>query len=283
VLNFIWGFLPAVSLPAGAPDSVPTSFYGLGYGYLPVLLFAAGLLALGPWEPKGRNLAFPVAVISAVSAIAAVATWISDTIYSTEAGTGKGIGLILLGIFAILQAVAALGAWLLDSGILKQGAKPAPAFGGGFAPAGPGSQGPGSQGPGSHGPGPHGGPQGPGQQGPGPQGYAGPGGYGGQPGPGGPSGAGQHAASGPGQQAGPAQGGPAQGGPGQGAAPQQYGQFGPQGGDPSFGAQGGYAPQAPVAPGEASGGFAQPQTGGQSTGEDGDDGQYPDVTQQVRF
>jgi len=289
VLNFIWGFLPAVSLPDGAPDSVPTSFYGLGYGYLPVLLFVAGLLALGPWEPKGRNLAFPVAVISAVTAIAAVATWISDSIYSSESGTGKGIGLILLGIFAILQALAALGSWLFDAGILKQGGKPAAVVGGGFAPPGPGSPGPGSHAPGPHGPGqqgpgPHGGPgqqgpgqQGPGQQGPGQQGYAVPGGYGGPSGPGGPSGAGQHGASGPGQPSGPAQGGPSQGG-----APAQYGPFGssgPQGGEPSFGAQGGYAPQAPVAPGDPSGAFPQPN----ADGDDGDDGQHPDVTQQVRF
>ena len=73
VLNFIWGFLPAISLPDGAlRRHAPTSIFSIGPAYLVLLFLIAGLLSLGPWEPKGRGYTFPVAIISAVTAIGAL-------------------------------------------------------------------------------------------------------------------------------------------------------------------------------------------------------------------
>ena len=256
LLNFIWGFLPAVSLPDGTPDSVPTSVFGIGPAYLPVLFLIAGFLALGPWEPNGTKAPFVVAVISSVSAIAAVIAVIVDNIYSTQSDeVGVGIGLILLLIFGILQAVAAITSWLFDAGVIKQ------KTGGGSsdfltpAPYGqpqgqPHQAAPQHQYPAPPGFGQGGGPSGqPGQTGQ-PGGYPAPPGFGGPQGP-------QHPQGGPGGQYGPP--------PGQGS-----GQGAPDSG--SFAAQGGYPPQAPVAPVDR-----------QDGGPDDDQGPHPDETQQVRF
>ncbi len=254
-LNFIWGFLPAVSYPSGTPSSVPKSIFGIGPAYLVLLFLIAGLLSLGPWEPKGRGYTFPVAIISTVAAVGAVIAVISDNLFdaiSSGSGdeVGKGIGLILLLIFGLLQAAAAIGAWLFDAGVLKQTPKGAAA---GYAPqSGFGQQTAGQAGAGYA----------PQQQGFGPP----PPGFGGPQGP---------------------------------SAPQQ----GAPGADPSFGGQqtGGYGQQGGFQPAPApadqpvySGGYptqAPSEQPGPATGtsrhgdndEEGDGGQHPDVTQQVRF
>jgi hypothetical protein len=245
LLNFIWGFLSAISVPNATGD-VP-SVFGFGLGYLPALFFVAGLVALAPWEPKASPSGFLVMVLSVVTAITTVIVAISDNLVSVSSSTvSNGIGLILLMIFGIIQALAAVGAWLYDAGILKAAAKP-PVYAGfppvSAPPAAPPHQGGHAQ-----------------QPGPGQYGAQTPQGFGGHPGPAGPPPGSGHA----GPPAGPA------------------GSYGPPGepssAAPSVGPQGGYAPQAQAAPGDPAGGFPQPKSDDQ-----GDDGQYPDVTQQVRF
>ena len=113
VLNFIWGFLPGISY--GTTSSAVINSY---LGYLPVVLLVAGLLSLGPWEPSGGKYTFVVAILSTVALIAVVIGLIN-----VADGADVGIGLILLLVFAILQAAAAVGAYLFDAGILKQRAK----------------------------------------------------------------------------------------------------------------------------------------------------------------
>src|SRR4051794_29771969 len=98
LLNFIWGFLSAISVP-GSSEAVP-SVFGFGLGYLPALFFVAGLLALAPWEPKASASSFLVMVISVVTAITTVVVVISDNLVSVSSPTvSSGIGLILLMIF----------------------------------------------------------------------------------------------------------------------------------------------------------------------------------------
>lgn len=110
VLNFIWGFLPYYSQGGESVSS-----YGAGAGWLPLLLLAAGLLALGPIVPKGVKAAFPVAVLSVVGLLGAFFAWVTGG----DLNPDKGVGLILLFVFALLQAVAAVALWLFDAGVVK--------------------------------------------------------------------------------------------------------------------------------------------------------------------
>ncbi|MGI8418243.1 MAG: DUF5336 domain-containing protein [Nakamurella sp.] len=182
LLNFIWGFLPFYS---GGGDSI--SIYGGGAGYLPLAFLIAGLLAIGPLLPKGQKASFAVAVISVVALLGALFALVMNSV-----GASKGIGIILLLIFGIFQAAAAVLLWLFDAGVIKASANGSmqlstQAFGaqtgqGGYGPGGP-QGGPGPFGPGAQGgssqfgqPGQTGGFQAPsfGQQGP----QSGPGSYG---------------------------------------------------------------------------------------------------------
>jgi hypothetical protein len=158
VLNFIWGFLPFFSAE-GAPDSVPTSIYAVGPGYLPILLLIAGLLALGavlPQAVRGVQVAVAAVTVGATVGVIVIGFVVGNLLQlaagGSDASVSKGIGLILLLIFAIVQAVVAVGWWLLDAGVVKSstarvdegGATPASAPAGpagwagqGAAPAGP--------------------------------------------------------------------------------------------------------------------------------------------------
>jgi hypothetical protein len=184
ILNFIMGFLPYLS-----SDNDSVSVFGAGPGYLPLAFLIAGLLALGPLLPKGQKASFAVAVISVVTLLGTLFAVVMENSYGS--GASKGIGIILLLIFGLFQAVAAIFLWLFDAGVVKSTSDGSmqvsgQAFGaqigqGGYGPGAPGQGGPQHAGPQHAGP-QHGGPQhaGP-QQGPG---QGGPSQYG-------PSGAGQ--------------------------------------------------------------------------------------------
>ncbi len=110
LLNFIWGFLPASSSDYGsiAVFSSPATASI-------VILLAAGLLALGPMLPGGRSYAYPVAAASVAGALVQLFVLIMTT-------GGKGVGMILLLIFGLLQAAAAVFAWLIGAGMVKPSA-----------------------------------------------------------------------------------------------------------------------------------------------------------------
>lgn len=97
----------------------PTSFYEGGLGWVPVLLFAGGLLSLKavlPGEDKKPGLLPPVLVVTTTLAFLFM-------VFSLESGQDMGAGGIMVMIFAILQLIAVVGAYLLDAGIIKM---PAP-------------------------------------------------------------------------------------------------------------------------------------------------------------
>lgn len=144
LLNLIWGFLPATSSAYNDGDSI--SVFGIGYGWLPLLLLTGGLLAVGPLLPKGHKMSYVVAVISVVGLLGAFFTVVISS-------GNKGIGIILLLVFGFLQAVAAIVLWLFDAGVIKSASDggvqlSTQAFG---AQMGQGGYGPGGSGPGGSG------------------------------------------------------------------------------------------------------------------------------------
>ncbi len=108
VLNFIWGFLPAVGSGAGRISS-----YGSTLGWLPLLLLVGGLLGVGGLLPGTPTSRYPAAAVSVAGALGALFTLIVATGVS-------GVGIILMVIVGLIQAVVAVAAWLLAAGIMKQ-------------------------------------------------------------------------------------------------------------------------------------------------------------------
>jgi len=249
VLNLIWGFLPATSSAYNNGDSI--SVFGIGYGWLPLLLLTGGLLALGPLLPKGDKMSYVVAVISVVGLLGAFFTVV---IVSGD----KGIGIILLLVFGFLQAVAAIVLWLFDADVIKSASEGGVQFStqsfgaqmgqGGYGPGGSGQLPPAYVGSAQGGPG--------------------------QYGPGGPSSSGVGTGAPFGQQ------------PQSGPSYQQTG-YEPAGGYGSHG-EGAGGVSEPPAYGSGSTPVADPGDREQASGapnlskrDNGDDN--PDVTQQVRF
>jgi hypothetical protein len=115
-------FFVAFASVGDAPDGVDgQSFYeyGVGLGWVPVLLFVAGLLSLKtilPGEDKKPGMLPAVLVVATTLAYLFM-------VFSLESGQDMGAGGIMVMIFAILQLIAAVGAYLLDAGIVKM---PAP-------------------------------------------------------------------------------------------------------------------------------------------------------------
>lgn len=100
-----------------AGDAEGTSFYelGVGLGWVPVLLFVAGLLSLKailPGEDKKPGLLPPALVVATTLAFLFM-------VFSLESGQDMGAGGIMVMIFAILQLITAVAAYLLDAGIVK--------------------------------------------------------------------------------------------------------------------------------------------------------------------
>jgi len=132
-LNFVFGFLPQYT---GGSTTGNFSVYAVGPGYVPILLLIAGLLALAAFVPGSERSRLAVAAVSVGGAVAAVIS-----IGTTSPGTaslGTGLGAILLTVFGIVQAVIAIGGYVVGAGI---------------SPRSPGSAKTGQPGPGAAGPG----------------------------------------------------------------------------------------------------------------------------------
>lgn len=114
LLNFFLGFADIADVPDGFDSNV--SFFGNG-SVLPGLFLLAGLFSLPailPGEHKKPGIA-PAAF--------AVTGMLTILFLAFTADGDLGIGAILVMIFGILQGLAAVGAYLLDEGVIKM---PAP-------------------------------------------------------------------------------------------------------------------------------------------------------------
>jgi len=131
-LNFLWGFLPEVT---AARSNESLSVFAVGPAYVPVLLLIAGLLALAAFLPGSERSRLAVAAVSvggAAGAIVSLGTAGSVELVTTTQ-VGKGMGAILLVVFGIVQAVVAVGAYVIGADFSQvSGVRPAT----GSAPAG---------------------------------------------------------------------------------------------------------------------------------------------------
>jgi|GEM_PF-1510081 len=116
LLNFIWGFLPELSLSRSTTTQGSLSVFSIGPAYVPILLLTAGLLALTAFLPSEERASFAVAVVSSGGAIGAIVSLGSQDAVSGFGQVSKGMGAILLVIFGIIQAVVALTAFVIGSG-----------------------------------------------------------------------------------------------------------------------------------------------------------------------
>jgi hypothetical protein len=117
-LNFVFGFLPEVSAPrSGATLSV----FAVGPAYVPILLLIAGLLALAAFLPGSERSRLAVAAVSvggAAGAIVSLGTPGSFELFANPNQVSSGLGAILLVIFGIIQAVIAVGAYVVGADTL---------------------------------------------------------------------------------------------------------------------------------------------------------------------
>ncbi len=109
-LNFIWGFLPEVS---SGRSSATLSVFAVGPAYVPILLLIAGLLALAAFLPGTEASRLGVAAVSVGGAAGAI---VSLGVGQTATTESKGAGAVLLVIFGIIQAVVAVGAYVVGAG-----------------------------------------------------------------------------------------------------------------------------------------------------------------------
>jgi hypothetical protein len=101
--------------------------FGGGYGFEVLLLLGGGLLAGAHLLPKTPNLLLYSAVLSVTGGLGFL-----DTVISTSRG-GLPIAFILVLVFGLLQAIAAVTVALLDLGVVKMAPRQAVPH-----PAGPG-------------------------------------------------------------------------------------------------------------------------------------------------
>lgn len=113
-LNFIWGFLPELT---AARSQGSLSVFAVGPAYVPVLLLIGGLLALAtvlPGREVSRVVVAAVSVGGAAGAIVSLGTQGAVQLVSASQ-VSKGMGAILLVIFGIIQAVVAIGAYVVGA------------------------------------------------------------------------------------------------------------------------------------------------------------------------
>jgi hypothetical protein len=115
-LNFVVGFLPYLT-SSRIDESL--SVYAVGPAYVPILLLIAGLLALAAFLPGSERSRLAVAAVSvggAVGAVIALGTT-GPVELLTSAQVSKGLGAVLLTIFGVIQAVVAIGAYVVGADI----------------------------------------------------------------------------------------------------------------------------------------------------------------------
>jgi len=117
LLNFIWGFLPELALPQSTTTQGSLSVFSIGPAYVPILLLTAGLLAMTAFLPGEEPASFAVAAVSSGGAIGAIVSLGTQDAVSGFGQVSKGMGAILLVIFGIIQAVVALTAFVIGSGL----------------------------------------------------------------------------------------------------------------------------------------------------------------------
>jgi hypothetical protein len=103
LLNLFLGFAPI------APE---TSFYESGFGWVPGLLFAGGLLALPVILPGDKKVGIAAAAVTLGATLAFM-----FTVFSASGDMSAG-GVMVL-IFGILQSIAAVVGYLFEAGIIK--------------------------------------------------------------------------------------------------------------------------------------------------------------------
>ncbi len=115
-LNFLWGFLPEISL---SRSNESLSVFAVGPAYVPVLLLIAGLLALAAFLPGGEVSRLAVAAVSIGGAAGAIVSLGTESSVQIAFGNqaSKGMGAILLVIFGIIQAVVAIGAYVVGADV----------------------------------------------------------------------------------------------------------------------------------------------------------------------
>jgi hypothetical protein len=126
-LNFCFGFLPEVSAPRLGET---LSVYAVGPAYVPILLLIAGLLALAAFLPGSERSRLAVAAVSvggAVGAIVSLGTPGSFELFANPNQVTAGLGAILLVVFGIVQAVVAIGAYVIGADSLWSAGRPATA------------------------------------------------------------------------------------------------------------------------------------------------------------
>lgn len=119
VLNFIWGFLPAVTTGSSSQRDTNLSVFAVGPAYVPILLLIAGLLAFGallPGSDRSRLAVAAVAVGGAIGAIVSLGTPGVIEQFASSAQISKGLGSILLVVFGIVEAVLAIVGYVVGSG-----------------------------------------------------------------------------------------------------------------------------------------------------------------------
>ena len=110
VLNFFMGFANAQDVPDGYTGNA--SFFS-GGNVIPGLFLLAALFSLPavlPGENKKAGIAPPAFAVTGMLTI---------LFLSFTSDNDLGIGAILIMVFGILQAIAAVGVYLLDDGIIK--------------------------------------------------------------------------------------------------------------------------------------------------------------------
>jgi len=117
LLNFIWGFLPELALPQSTTTQGSLSVFSIGPAYVPILLLTAGLLAMTAFLPGEERASFAVAAVSSGGAIGAIVSLGTHDAVSGFGEVSKGMGAVLLVIFGIIQAVVALTAFVIGSGL----------------------------------------------------------------------------------------------------------------------------------------------------------------------
>ena len=147
-LALIMGFLPGVTWEGAnasgtALEDKSIAVFQTSFGVLCIVLFAAGLIALGAIFPKGGQSAIAVFGLSLATGLGMLFSMIAtDVEVNFGSSADLGAGVIISVILAVIQLVAAAVYWLSEAEII--GGAPrgygAGGYGGGYPQQGYGQQ-----------------------------------------------------------------------------------------------------------------------------------------------